>query len=99
MSGFTEATTPDGRKLEVMAGGAEGGYPLLFHSGTPSAAAPYDRLDDMLAKADLRLVTYSRPGYGDSTPRVIDGTGPRITDDVDDSVTVLDHLGINEFIT
>ena len=99
MSGFTEATTSDGRTLEVLTGGAEDGYPLLFHSGTPSAAAPYDRLDEMLVKADLRLVTYSRPGYGGSTPRDLDGTSPRIADDVTDSVAVLDRLGIDEFLT
>ncbi len=99
MSGFTEATTPDGRTLEVLTGGAEDGYPLLFHSGTPSAAAPYDRLDDAFSKADLKLVTYSRPGYGGSTPRDLDGPSSRIADDVPDSVAVLDHLGIDEFIT
>ena len=99
MSGFTEATTPDGRTLEVLTGGAEAGYPLLFHSGTPSAAAPFDRLDEAFVKAGLKLVTYSRPGYGGSTPRAMDGPAARIADDVPDSVTVLDHLGIGEFIT
>jgi pimeloyl-ACP methyl ester carboxylesterase len=99
MSGFTEATTRDGRTLEVLTGGYEGGYPLLFHSGTPSAAAPYARLDEVLVKTGLKLVTYSRPGYGGSTPRSFGGTGPRIADDVDDSVAVLDHLGIDEFLT
>ena len=99
MSGFTETSTSDGRTLEVLTGGAEGGYPLLFHSGTPSAAAPYDRLDDAFVKAGLRMVTYSRPGYGGSTPRDLDGASSRIADDVPDSVAVLDHLGIDEFIT
>ncbi len=99
MSGFTEVTTSDGRTLEVLTGGLDGGYPLLFHSGTPSAAAPYARLDEMLVKAGLKLATYSRPGYGGSTPRAFDETGPRIADDVADSVAVLDHLGIDEFLT
>jgi pimeloyl-ACP methyl ester carboxylesterase len=99
MSGFTEATTPDGRTLEVLAGGAEDGYPLLFHGGTPSAAAPYDRLDEALVEAGLKLVTYSRPGYGGSTPRDISEREPRIADDVPDSLAVLDHLGVDEFIT
>ena len=99
MSGFTEATTADGRTLEVLTGGAEDGYPLLFHGGTPSAAAPYARLDEIMVTAGLKLVTYSRPGYGGSTPRTCDETGPRIADDVDDSVAVLDHLGIDDFLT
>lgn len=100
MTGFSDVTTPDGRTLEVLTGGAVDGYPLLFHSGTPTAAAPYDRLDDLLVGAGLRLVTYSRPGYGGSTPRTLaDESGPRIRDDVADSVAVLDHLGLDDFIT
>ena len=96
MSGFTEATTPDGRTLEVLTGGYERGFPLLFHGGTPSAAAPYARLDEMLVQAGLRMVTYSRPGYGGSTPRAGEAS---IADDVADSVAVLDHLGIDAFLT
>jgi pimeloyl-ACP methyl ester carboxylesterase len=99
MSGFTEVTTPDGRTLEALTGGLDGGYPLLFHSGTPSAAAPFDRLDEAFVRAGLRLVTYSRPGYGGSTPWDLDEASPRIADDVPDSVAVLDHLGIDDFIT
>lgn len=100
MPGFTDVSTPDGRTLEVLTGGADDGYPLLFHSGTPTAAAPYDRLDATLAGLGLRLVTYSRPGYGGSTLRTLaDEFGPRIREDVVDSVTVLDHLGIGDFIT
>jgi pimeloyl-ACP methyl ester carboxylesterase len=99
MSGFTEATTSDGRTLEVLTGGAEDGYPLLLHGGTPSAAAPYDRLDEAFVEAGLRLVTYSRPGYGGSTPRDIGEGHSRIADDVPDSLAVLDHLGIDKFVT
>ena len=99
MSGFTEATTSDGRTLEVLTGGAEDGYPLLLHGGTPSAAAPYDRLDEAFVEAGLKLVTYSRPGYGGSTPRDISVGEPRIADDVPDSLAVVDHLGIDEFVT
>jgi pimeloyl-ACP methyl ester carboxylesterase len=99
MSGLTEATAPDGRTLEVLTGGAEDGYPLLMHGGTPSAAAPYDRLDEAFVETGLKLVTYSRPGYGGSTPRDISEGEPRIADDVPDSLAVVDHLGIDEFIT
>ena len=100
MSEFVDVQTPDGRTLEVLTGGARNGYPLLFHFGTPSASAPYDRLDTELSELELRMVTYSRPGYGRSTPRaLVDESGPRIRDDVDDTVTVLDHLGIQEFVT
>ena len=99
MSGFTEVSTPDGRTLEVLTGGAEGGYPFFFHSGTPSAAQPFVQLDEVVSKLNLRMVTYSRPGYGGSTPRDLDGPSPRIVDDAADTLAILDHLGIDEFIT
>ncbi|HEU4810612.1 MAG TPA: alpha/beta hydrolase [Nocardioides sp.] len=91
-------TTPDGRRLEFVTGGAEGGFPLLFHGGTPSAALAYEPLWQAARAADLRLVTYSRPGYGASTPRPA-ATEPVIADDVADSVLLLDALGIDEFVT
>ncbi|MEO5851312.1 MAG: alpha/beta hydrolase [Nocardioides sp.] len=100
MSDYLDVTTPDGRTLEVLVGGASDGFSLLYHSGTPTAAVPYDRLDEVVTGLGLRLVTYSRPGYGGSTPRILaDETGPRVRDDVDDSVTVLDHLGVDDFLT
>lgn len=91
-------TTPDGRQLEFLTGGAEGGFPFLFHSGTPSAALAYEPLWEAARDADLRLVTYSRPGYGASTPRPT-STEPVFADDVADSVLLLDALGIDEFVT
>src|SRR5215210_1047362 len=77
-------TTPDARKLEVLAAGNPAGYPWLWIPGSPSAAADYPRLDDLAMKLDLRLVTWSRPGYGDSSPRPMTTEGPRIADDVPD---------------
>ena len=92
-------TSPDGRQLEYLTGGADDGFPLLFHSGTPSAAVRYQPLWDAARDAGLRLVTYSRPGYGASTPRPSGGEPVPIGEDVADSVTVLDALGIGEFVT
>ena len=46
-------------------------------------------LDETARSLGLRLVTYSRPGYGASTPRPEAGC---YADDVEDSVLVLDHL-------
>jgi pimeloyl-ACP methyl ester carboxylesterase len=91
-------TTPDGRTLEIMVAGPEGGDPYVFHNGTPTAVAPYAPLEAMLEDAGLRMVTYSRPGYGASTPRS-HGAEPTIADDVADTVTILDALGIDTFVT
>jgi pimeloyl-ACP methyl ester carboxylesterase len=91
-------STPDGRRLEILTGGAPDGLPLLFHSGTPSAVVHYGPLWDAAAQAGLRLVTYSRPGYGASTPRPVGPPVP-IAADATDSATVLDALGIDRFLT
>lgn len=89
---------PDGRTLEIVTGGASDGFPLLFHGGTPSAAVPYDAMGRAAEEAGLRLVTYSRPGYGASSPRYA-GASPVLADDVADSVAILDTLGLGEFVT
>jgi pimeloyl-ACP methyl ester carboxylesterase len=96
-NGYTTVTTRDGRALEVLTGGDPDGFPLLFHGGSPSAAVLFSAIDRAVADAELRLVTYSRPGYGDSTPRP--RAEPRIVDDVADSAAVLDGLGIDRFVT
>ena len=95
--GFSTIQTPDGRGLEVLTGGDPDGFPLLFHGGSPSAAVPYEPLDRDVREAGLRLITYSRPGYGDSTP--FPREEPRFVDDVADSATILDTLGVDRFVT
>jgi pimeloyl-ACP methyl ester carboxylesterase len=87
---------PDGRTIETLVGGDPDGFGLLFHGGSPSAVAAYRPFDDTARALGLRLVTLSRPGYGGSTPRPAPG---RYADDVVESVAVLDHLGIGDFIT
>lgn len=94
---YGQVETADGRSLEVLTGGDPGGFPLLFHGGSPSAAVPYAPLGDAARDAGLRLVTYSRPGYGDSTARP--RAEPRVADDVADSEEVLGALGIDRFVT
>src|SRR4051812_9231248 len=92
-------TTPGGLHLEVLTQGPEDGFPLVYHSGSPSAAIRYAGFDGSLEKAHLRLITYSRPGYGGSTPRPTREPPWQVADDVDDTVAVLDELGVGEFVT
>ena len=96
MSELLHVPGPDGRTIEALVGGDPDGFGLLYHGGSPSAVAEYAPLDEAARALGLRLVTYSRPGYGDSTPRPAAG---RYADDVEESVLVLDHLGIGEFVT
>jgi len=91
--------TADGRRLEVMTSGPADGFPLVFHNGTPSAVVPFAPLDRAVAAAGLRMVTYSRPGYGASAPRSDADRPGAVVDDVTDTAAILDALGIEEFVT
>lgn len=86
---MTLLRTPDGRSLDVRVAAAAGAVPLLFHHGTPGSALPLRALRRAAEARSLRLVTWSRPGYGSSTRR----PGRTIGDDADDVAAVLDHLG------
>jgi pimeloyl-ACP methyl ester carboxylesterase len=96
VTGRLDIRTPDGRTVEVLTAGDPDGFPWLFHGGSPSAAAPYSLLDEVSRSLGLRLVTYSRPGYGGSDPRPAAG---RYADDVAESAAVLDALDAGEFVT
>jgi pimeloyl-ACP methyl ester carboxylesterase len=92
-------TTPDGQRLEVLSVGPEGGYPLVYHGGTPSAAVRFHALERALEPAAMRLVTWSRPGYGGSPPRGDRERAWTVADDVSDTAAVLDQLGVGDFVT
>jgi len=94
-----EVRTEDGRVLEVLVGGDPAGLPWLYHGGSPTAAVPFPLFEDAARGLGLRMVTYSRPGYGRSSPYPASEGGPRVVHDVADSVAVLDHLGVGEFVT
>jgi len=84
---------PDGRQLEVVTAGPENGRCFLFHSGTPSAAGAYPPLVAELAKRNMRLVTFSRPGYAGSSAMA----GRAVGDVATDVQAILDALKIGSF--
>ena len=75
--------------LDVRVSGPEGAVPLLFHHGTPGSSVPVRALERACVARSLRLVTWSRPGYGASSRR----PGRRVVDDADDVAALLDDLG------
>jgi len=83
---------PGSRRLEVLSGGPENGFPLVFHSGTPSGAAALPLLVEPAAERGLRTITYSRPGYGTSTA----ARGRTVADAAADTAAVLGSLGYGE---
>ena len=98
MAGYQQVQTSDGRSLEVLTGGDPDGFPLLYHGGSPSAAVPLSSASTRAARDDgLRLITYSRPGYGDSTVRP--RPEPRMADDVADSASAAGRARRGPFVT
>lgn len=86
--------TSDGRDLEFLLEGPSNGFPLIYHSGTPSATVPFPLLSAAAGARGLRLVGHSRPGYGESSARP-DST---VAATVDDVTTILEHLGADKFL-
>jgi pimeloyl-ACP methyl ester carboxylesterase len=80
---------PDGRRLDLRVSGPADGFPLVFHHGTPGAATPIRVMERAVHARGLRLVTTSRPGYGDSSPQ----PGRSVVDVVADTAAVLAAIG------
>ena len=79
---------PDGRRLDMRVSGPAEGVPVVFHHGTPGAATPIRAMERAAQKRGMRLVTSSRPGYGDSTRR----PGRRVVDVVEDTVSLVEAI-------
>ena len=93
--------TSDGRELEVLVieSGKQSGLPLVFYHWTPGAAVPFPILERAALERDLRVISYSRPAYGLSDPRLDASTTATVADDATDTATILNHLGLDDFIT
>lgn len=96
---ISSVPTPDGRELEVLLAGPQDGFPLVFHHGTPHGAVPDPSLEKTAADRGLRVVAYSRPGYGASSPRADAVDSATVADDAADVAVILDHLGLDRFVT
>jgi len=87
-------STTGGRRLDVLV--AEGtGTPLVFHHGTPMSKVQFAPWAGVAAAAGLRLVTYSRPGYGSSER----DAGRTVVDCADDVEAILDALEADRCVT
>lgn len=87
--------TEDGRELEVLRSGQADAYPLLWYGGTPTEASDIPHVTRAVTDRNWQLVSYSRPGYAGSTVQP-DRT---VADAATDAVAVLEHLGLNRFVT
>ncbi len=85
---MTTLGLPDGRRLDIEISGPEGALPLVFHHGTPGSVKRFGVVERAAHERGLRLVTFSRPGYGDSTRL----PGRSVADVAGDVAAVLDQL-------
>jgi pimeloyl-ACP methyl ester carboxylesterase len=90
-----QTAMPDGRTLDVYVDGPEGAVPLLFHNGTPSAGQLYAPFVAEASRRGLRMVSFSRPGYENSTRN----PGRSVADVMPDVAGVMDHVGAHRFYT
>ncbi|GAB3487024.1 alpha/beta fold hydrolase [Flexivirga lutea] len=92
---MTSISLPDGRSLDIQVSGPDDGPVLIFHHGTPGSVLPRRKMVEQAAERGLRLVTYSRAGYGDSSRR----PGRTVADIAGDVAAILDHLGAEKAMT
>ncbi|MGK4582532.1 alpha/beta fold hydrolase [Kitasatospora sp. HPMI-4] len=85
--------TPDGRRLAVDTHGDMQGRPVFLMHGTPgSRVGPLPRAS-VLYRLGVRLISFDRPGYGDSTRL----PGRRVGSAAADVTAIADALGIGGF--
>lgn len=96
MAETTAVRTPDRRDLEVvLPAGPADGLTFVLQTGTPGGAVDIPQLTRAATERGLRTVAYSRPGYAGSTP----APGRTVADAAADVRTILDTLGVDEFVT
>jgi pimeloyl-ACP methyl ester carboxylesterase len=84
---------PDGRELAVQEWGDPAGRPVVYLHGTPGSRLERCVDSGALDRLGVRLITYDRPGYGQSQPRP-DRT---VADAAGDVTAVADALGVGRF--
>ena len=85
----------DGRDIDVLTAGPDGGLALVVHQGTPGGLVLNSKLGRAAAERGLRVVMAARPGYEDSTPR----PGRIVADVAADTAAVLDAVGSDTYVS
>ena len=83
----------DGRQVSVDSYGDPNGFPVFLLHGTPgSRSGPVPR-PPLLYRLGIRLISYDRPGYGDSDRQ----QGRSVADAAADVLDIADHLELESF--
>lgn len=84
--------TDQGRVVETWEGGDPAGVPVVFQHGTPAGRLQASLGDAAAKRHGVRLISFSRPGYGRST-----NTPPSLASVAQDTMRVADEFGVDEF--
>lgn len=87
--------TAGGRSLTVYDAGDPGGRPILHHHGTPSSGKPFEPHVRLAHEQGVRLISYDRAGYGESTR----DPGRAVADVASDVEAIADALALDRFAT
>jgi pimeloyl-ACP methyl ester carboxylesterase len=90
--GLGQMRLSDGRRVDTWYGGDPNGSPVLYFHGTPAGRLQAALGDGAAHRAGVRLVAFSRPGYGGSTdaPTTLSSVAK-------DAIEVATQLGIARF--
>lgn len=88
-------TTDDGRSLTVYDAGDPEGRPIVFHHGTPSSGKPFAPHVAAAEERGIRLVSYDRAGYGNSSRHA----GRTVAEATQDMEAIADALDLERFAT
>jgi pimeloyl-ACP methyl ester carboxylesterase len=91
----TTVGAADGRALEIVVEGPEDGTAVVVHHGTPNCAGVFRSNREQAAERGMRLVAYSRPGYGGSDRH----EGRSVADCAGDVTAIADALGLERYAT
>lgn len=87
------ATTSTGRTLAFCEWGVPDGFPVFSLHGTPGSRLGRHPDENVYERAGVRLITYDRPGYGESTR----DPGRRVADAAADAAAIADTLEVERF--
>ncbi|HEX6459208.1 MAG TPA: alpha/beta fold hydrolase [Thermoleophilaceae bacterium] len=90
-----DVPTSDGRNLSATEFGAPDAPLAVVHHGTPGSGAVLRSEGESAERLGLRLLVYDRPGYAGSTRH----EGRTVADAAADVAAILDHLGVERFVT